>query len=191
VKEMLRRNNQGFSLVEMLVGLAILTVSMLAVGTMMMRASENSKFANQVRIGDSLTGEIVESMKTRFAYSVFFPLSSPDSVKSTFRLEKLLPNSSSNYFYQDNSANPTDGTLDTGNNTAPFNADYLENTGKGMYAGQQFIYKWHVEDQQGLNYPPGLIKLDVTVGWGTCSTSDPGSCTRKSTVTSFLIQASN
>jgi prepilin-type N-terminal cleavage/methylation domain-containing protein len=191
VKQMPKGRKQGFSLIEMLVGLAILTVSMLAVGTMLMRASENSKWSNSVRIGDGLTLEIIESMRTQFTYSIFFPLDSPNSVKSSFQLQKFMPASTTKFFYQDNSANPTDGTLNTGVYSAPFNAFYLENTGKGMAAGQQFLYKWHVEDQKGLNYPPGLIKLDVTVGWDSCTGTDPASCRRKSKVTSFLIQASN
>jgi prepilin-type N-terminal cleavage/methylation domain-containing protein len=204
------KHNKGFSLVELMVGLAILTTGMVAVGAMLMQSSEASKNSNQMRIGDALISEVLESMKTKFAYKTFFPLTDPDSPKnSPFRMEKNVAGSTTKYFYRDNDdtpdnavavASPVQNPLSNWawvSNPSGYTADYAENKGKGMAAGQQFIYKWRVENPLGLNDPAKysqthkvvMVKLDVTVGWDQCTGDDPSSCRKKSKMTSFFLQA--
>ncbi len=166
-------NDKGFSLVEVMVGVTLLTIGMLAISSMIMRSSENSRYSGQARAGDAIALELMEEIKKAAISRTFADL-------SNLQLSKLYPGSTSKYEYLDG-ALPTPLVLTTGL------TQYFEHLGQG----QGFIYKWRVEDQTGEKWPKGLLKVEVTVGWRNCDpmTPDPTKCTYKSTITSFILQA--
>lgn len=167
------RNQSGFSMIELLVALSILIVGTLAVATMLIRSSETTRLSNKERGGDATALELVEAVKAEAATTTFTEM-------ENLRLQKLFPGSSSKYEYQDDSTS-SKGSVGTSGN-------FVQRLG----IGQNFVYKWRVEDrQQEYQLPTGMLKLEVTVGWSNCSGSDPDSCTRRTKITNWIIEAKN
>jgi prepilin-type N-terminal cleavage/methylation domain-containing protein len=165
-------DNKGFSLVEVMVGVTLLTIGMLAVGSMIMRSGENSRFSAQSRAGDAIALELMETIRAEATHMTM------DNMR-IFQLQKLYPGSTTRYEYQDDS--PTNVSLQTSGMT-----QYFEHLGKG----EGFIYKWRVEDQKDAGWPPQVLKLEVTVGWYNCGSgsNDPTTCRYTSKVTSYVVQ---
>jgi prepilin-type N-terminal cleavage/methylation domain-containing protein len=184
-------NQKGFSMIELLVALAILMIGTLAVATMLMRSSDNSIFANRSRGGDTTALELVEAVKGEIAQTTFDELSS-------VRIKKEVPygpilDSGKYYEYLDASSSQT-GTAGTGN--------YVQRLG----IGNGYIYKWRVEDRKtDYSLPQGTLKLEVTVGWNDRKyegkypcTGDPEpldplnpitGCARRSRITNWIIES--
>jgi prepilin-type N-terminal cleavage/methylation domain-containing protein len=167
------RNQSGFSMIELLVALSILITGTLAVATMLIRSSETTAFSNRERSGDAIALELVEAVKAEAATTTF-------SEMENLRLEKLVPGSSTKYEYRDDTTS-TKGSVGISGN-------YVQRLG----VGQNFIYKWRVEDrQQEYQLPSGMLKLEVIVGWSNCTGADPDTCARRTKITNWIIEAKN
>jgi prepilin-type N-terminal cleavage/methylation domain-containing protein len=168
-------NEKGFSLTELMVGLTMLTIGMLAVGAMLKTSSELSKRSVQSTIGDAIALELMEAVKAQAAINTLTEL-------QNVRIQKLMPGSSTLYEYQDaNTYTAGTSTTYTTNDT-----QYVERLGEG----RGYVYKWHLEIQSSSSWPSKIMKLDVTVGWSNCSGSspqNPNNCSYKTKVTTFIL----
>jgi prepilin-type N-terminal cleavage/methylation domain-containing protein len=188
------RSKKGFSLVEVMVALCLLTFGMLAVSTMLTTSSELSRRSNQNILGDAIALELVETVKSRTAVNTFTELGS-------IRISKLMPGSASMYEYQDTNLTPTTGTSTAVSGGVSIVTNFLESLG----TGRGYVYKWHLENPRSTatvagdapnwpGWPPNMLKLEVTVGWSPKSgatPADPALCTYKAKVTTFIFGSNN
>lgn len=85
-----RPGEKGFSLVELMVALTILTIGMLAIGTMLKTSSEQSKRSVQNVLGDAIALELMEAVKSQATVNTLTEL-------QNVRIQKLMPGSTTLY----------------------------------------------------------------------------------------------
>jgi type IV pilus modification protein PilV len=167
-------NEKGFSLVELMVAITMLSIGMLAVGAMLKTSSELSRRSVQSVMGDGIALELMEAVRVQATTNTLTEL-------QNVRIQKLMPGSSALYEYQDaNTYTAGTSTTYTANDT-----QYVERLGQG----RGYVYKWHLEIQSSSSWPSNIMKLEVTVGWSNTSTlpEDPKKCSYRTKVTSFII----
>jgi prepilin-type N-terminal cleavage/methylation domain-containing protein len=165
----------GFSLIELMVAMAILLIGTLAVASMLMTSSTNSIYANQSRGGDNKALEIVEALKGQI--SQYAPgqgigmLGLDRSGSCALKLNQILPGytsaTSPGDLYQDATTQPQFGV------PTNFPAGYyVEQKGTGPYSGTNnlrhstYIYSWKLSNiSSDCNMPTNTLLLEVTVGW--------------------------
>ncbi len=176
-------NQEGFSLVELMVAIALLTIGTLVISTMLKTSSELAGRSVQNIVGDAIALELVEAVKSQVAVHSFSDISSGTL---NLGIQKLAPGSTTIYEYQDSNALPTTGTSTT---ITTNDTKFVENFG----VGRGYVYKWHVENQTNSSWPPNILKLDVTVGWsegrsqGNPLPTDPNKCLFKTRLTTFIL----
>ncbi len=146
---------KGFSLIELLVAITLLTIGMLAVGSMLQISSGHFRKSAQDRAGEAVAMEIMEALKVKAENTPgkFAKLADLVAAINLEKVEKLIPGSTTRYQYKGASS-----TLSG-----------------GLGEGQGFVYEWSVQDK-GTSWPNNTAQLTVTVGWNNCSGADPNSC---------------
>ncbi len=190
--EYVPRSEKGFSLIELLVAISLLTIGMLGVGTMLSTSSRTAKFSNQTRSGDTIALELIDNLKARAT------LIDKWSGFETIKLASLVPGSTTKYEYKDADSS-TSGTVSDGSGGSH---DYLERLG----VGQGYKYKWRVEDlskHYAKDLAPsagnvakqddalGIFKIEINVGWSYCEGDDPSTCRYKSRITNYSVYNRN
>lgn len=115
-----RPGEKGFSLVELMVALTILTIGMLAIGTMLKTSSEQSKRSVQNVLGDAIALELMEAVKSQATVNTLTEL-------QNVRIQKLMPGSTTLYEYQD----ATTYTAGTSTTYKTNDTTYVERLGQG------------------------------------------------------------
>ena len=173
------RDTKGFTLIEAIVAIAIFTVGIMGVGTMLQVSMHYDTASISVRSADAVAKEIIEELKGDIAST---PIQK--SVSNLANLRLTDPNftyAATNY--------PAPG--------CPAGVNCLQQLG---YYGA-IMYKWRVDDGPDPASNPtnqtwaNTWRLQVVVGWDNCS-NPPGSCTdmgggrwsyRSTQITTFLV----
>lgn len=154
--------NKGFSLLEAIVAVTIMTIGIIALSKLLQVSLYHYGTSTEQRNADLIAAEIFEELKGEVA--------STNTYKSVLNLQNLT--------LTDPKFVPS-GPI----NTTPANCTGSCVESMGTYAGR--LYKWRVDDSQGAQ----TWRLFVTVGWGTCTGTDPSTCTYTTRLSNFLVPA--
>jgi len=167
-------DDKGFTVVEAMVAMTILTVGVLAVGTMLRVSMYYDTSSNQARIGNAVAQEIIEELKGDIASSSLIQMSVDNIAGVRLTDPKFV-----------------------------YGTTYINDVSHGCPSGVNCVqqigvygempYKWQLNDRPDpASNPTGQTwantwRLQVTVGWGDCTGTDPSTCTYTTQITSFLV----